>query len=39
VSALGLSSLTASERAWLADALALICLIGICAALYVAGSV
>ena len=36
---LGLASLTPSERAWLADTLALIALIAICAALYVAGAV
>lgn len=38
----GLASLTPSERAgfaaWLRDALALICLVGICAALWVAGA-
>jgi hypothetical protein len=35
----GLANLTPSERAWLADALALVAFIGICAALYVAGAV
>jgi hypothetical protein len=39
MNALGFASLSPSERAWLADTLALICLIGIAAALYVAGAV
>jgi hypothetical protein len=35
----GIANLTPSERAWLADTLALVCLVGICVALYVAGAV
>lgn len=37
MSALGLASLTASERAWLADALALVALVLIAGVLYLVG--
>jgi hypothetical protein len=39
MSALGFASLSPTERAWVADALALVCLIVIVGALYVAGGV